>query len=133
MKQFLNIAFPIVGDDVYGQLFKMNRVSEFSKAVSSNFVHFLSTNVNERFFKPYWGTNFIGLLHEQNDAQTETAIKNELTKKTEKYMPKIKILSVSILRETSKLNVQVKYSYTDDFFIDASSFVDTVSLEFNIE
>jgi len=115
-----NVTFPFQDNNTTRGFLSMNRVTKDS--YSSNLLLLLLTQKDERYCEPEYGTNLLKFIFEPNDNITASMVEEEIKNTVSKYIPQIKIKSVSFnwLMDDYKqpisenqLNVNVKFEYNE--------------------
>jgi phage baseplate assembly protein W len=119
-ERFINIEFPFQ-DDNKGKYLAMNDLSE--RAIKSDLMHLLLTNQNERLYLPSFGANLRKYLFEQNDAETQGDIKNEIQTAITKFIPNLQVDELTLtggepgqLRDEHHALVTIDYTVTNGAF-----------------
>lgn len=113
---FINIQYPFKNSEK-GQFIMLTETDK--DAIKSDLMHLILTAKGERFYKPDFGTNLLRFIFEPNDGYTEAGIIEEISSVVTKYLPNLKVTSVSI--ETDPNNeytavVSINYNITEDVF-----------------
>ena len=113
---FINIQYPFKNIEK-GQFIMLTETDK--DAIKSDLMHLILTAKGERFYKPDFGTNLLRFIFEPNDGYTEAGIIEEISSVVTKYLPNLKVTSVSI--ETDPNNeytavVSINYNITEDVF-----------------
>jgi phage baseplate assembly protein W len=113
---FINIQYPFKNSEK-GQFIMLTETDK--DAIKSDLMHLILTAKGERFYKPDFGTNLLRFIFEPNDEYTEAGIIEEISSVVTKYLPNLKVTSVSI--ETDPNNeytavVSINYNITEDVF-----------------
>jgi phage baseplate assembly protein W len=119
-ERFINIEFPFQ-DDNKGKYLAMNDLSE--KAIKSDLMHLLLTNKNERLYLPSFGANLRKYLFEQNDAETQSGIKDEIQTAVTAFIPNLQIDELTLtngeegeIRNEHHVLVTIDYTVTEGTF-----------------
>lgn len=106
----INIDFPF-RDSEKGFFLALN--TEDAKAVKADLLHLILTNKGERLYLPDFGTNLRKYLFDPYDGITESEIKTEISEAVKKYIPNLKINSVTFTEsEISQYGAVVRLDYT---------------------
>jgi len=106
----ININFPFK-DSSKGFFLDLNVVD--SKAIKADLMHLILTNKGERLYLPDFGTNLRKYLFNQYDGITENDIKLEISDAIKKYLPNLKVNSITFEEsELSQYGVVVRLDYT---------------------
>lgn len=113
---FINIQYPFKNSEK-GHFVMLTETDK--DAIKSDLMHLILTAKGERFYKPDFGTNLLRFIFEPNDGYTEAGIIEEISSVVTKYLPNLKVTSVSI--ETDPNNeytavVSINYNITEDVF-----------------
>ena len=112
----INIDFPFRDSDK-GFFLKLNTVD--AKAIKADLVHLILTNKGERLYLPDFGTNLRKYLFDPYDGITESEIKGEISDAIKKYIPNLKVTSITFEEAPqSQYGVVVRLDYviTEDVF-----------------
>lgn len=112
----ININFPF-RDSAKGFFLDLNTVD--TKAIKADLLHLILTNKGERLYLPDFGTNLRKYLFNPYDGITESEIKSEISEAIKKYIPNLKITSITF--EEAPQNqygalVKIEYVITEDVF-----------------
>lgn len=111
----INIRFPIEDDLNKNRFFSMSSITK--DAISSNLMLLLLTEKGTRYYMSDYGTYLVKFIFEPNDGITLKDIEDDLKDTVRKYMPEIKIVSVSHEQPSETENVvNVLYSYSEGVF-----------------
>ena len=88
----ININYPFV-DSPKGFFLDLNVTD--TKAIKADLLHLILTNKGERLYLPDFGTDLRKHLFDPYDGITETEIKDEISEAVKKYIPNLKITSVT--------------------------------------
>lgn len=111
----INIRFPIEDDLNKNRFFSMSSISK--DAISSNLLLLLLTEKGTRYYMSDYGTYLVKFIFEPNDNITLKDIEDDLKDTVRKYMPEIKIVSVSHEQPSETENfVNILYSYSEGSF-----------------
>lgn len=113
---FINIQYPFKNSEK-GHFVMLTETDK--DAIKSDLMHLILTAKGERFYKPDFGTNLLRFIFEPNDGYTEVGIVEEISTTVSKYLPNLKVTSVTI--ETDPNNeytavVSINYNITEDVF-----------------
>ena len=115
-----NITFPFKDDSITNSFISMNSVSK--DAYGSNLLLLLLTQRGERYYEPDYGTNLIKYIFEPDDNLTSGDVEEEIRNTVSKYIPEIKISSVTFNwltddnegeKSENQLNVNVQFTYEE--------------------
>jgi len=112
----INIDFPF-RDSREGFFLKLN--TEDSKAIKADLIHLILTNKGERLYLPDFGTNLRKYLFNPYDGITEDEIKSEISEAVKKYIPNLKINSITFEEAPQSQYgalVRLDYTVTEDVF-----------------
>ena len=111
----INIKFPIEDDLNKNRLFSMSSTTK--DAISSNLMLLLLTERGSRYYMSDYGTYLIKYIFEPNDNITLKDIEDDLRETTKKYIPEIRIVSLTHEQPTETENIiNVLYSYSEGIF-----------------
>lgn len=116
MAKFINIDFPFK-DSKRGFYLQLN--TEDSKAIKADLLHLILTNKGERLYLPDFGTNLRKYLFNPYDGITESEIKSEINEAVKKYIPNLKINSITFEEAPQSQYgavVRLDYTVTEDVF-----------------
>ena len=116
MAKYINIDFPFK-DSTNGFFLKLN--TEDSKAIKADLLHLILTNKGERLYLPDFGTNLRKYLFDPYDGITEEGIKSEINEAVKKYIPNLKINSITFSEAPQGpygAVVRLDYTVTEDVF-----------------
>ena len=112
----ININFPFK-DSPKGFFLDLNTVD--TKAIKADLLHLILTNKGERLYLPDFGTNLRKYLFDPYDGITESEIKSEISEAIKKYIPNLKVDSITF-EEASQSQygavVKLEYTITEDVF-----------------
>lgn len=112
----ININFPFRDSDK-GFFLELN--TEDSKAIKADLLHLILTNKGERLYLPDFGTNLRKYLFNQYDGITEGDIKNEISEAVKKYIPNLKINTITFDEAPQNqygVVVRIDYTVSEDVF-----------------
>jgi phage baseplate assembly protein W len=112
----ININFPFRDSDK-GFFLELN--TEDSKAIKADLLHLILTNKGERLYLPDFGTNLRKYLFNQYDGITEGDIKNEISEAVKKYIPNLKINTITFDEAPQSqygVVVRIDYTVSEDVF-----------------
>jgi len=122
MKSY-NIKFPLRDDTSKNLFFQMSQVTK--DAFSADLLLLMLTQKGERYYESDYGTNLLKYIFEPNDNLTAVDVEQEIKNTVSLYIPALKITSVTFnwnlddngqpISE-NQLNVNVKFTYTEDAF-----------------
>lgn len=113
----INIRFPLRDDSAKNTYFQMNQITK--DAFSSDLLLLLLTEKGERYYMPEFGTNLLKYVFEPNDDLTSSDVESEIKNTVSLYIPSLSINKVTFSRpqdNESQLNVNIKFTYTEDAF-----------------
>ena len=116
MSKFINIKFPFK-DSPKGFFFDLTETN--NDAIKSDLLHLVLTNKGSRLYKPEFGTNLMRMIFEPNDGITQGQIKEELDGAIKRYMPNLKINTLTVVGDTTNehlAKVEIHYTVSDDVF-----------------
>ena len=113
----LGITFPYQ-EDLSGKFLKMNQTDK--DELKSKIAFLITTQKNQRLYKPDFGLNMEQFLFLPMDEMTYNAIRQEVINTIEKYLTQVKIENVQIdVNESQNLvGIQIRYSITDGILKD---------------
>jgi len=112
----ININFPFRDSDK-GFFLELN--TEDSKDIKADLLHLILTNKGERLYLPDFGTNLRKYLFNQYDGITEGDIKNEISEAVKKYIPNLKINTITFDEAPQSqygVVVRIDYTVSEDVF-----------------
>jgi phage baseplate assembly protein W len=112
----ININFPF-RDSPKGFFLDLNTVD--TKAIKADLLHLILTNKGERLYLPDFGTNLRKYLFNQYDGITESEIKTEISEAIKKYIPNLKVNSITFEEAPQSQYgavVRLDYTITEDVF-----------------
>jgi len=112
----ININFPF-RDSPKGFFLDLNTVD--SKAIKADLLHLILTNKGERLYLPDFGTNLRKYLFDPYDGITENEIKSEISDAIKKYIPNLKVNSITFDEAPQSqygVVVRLDYTITEDVF-----------------
>jgi phage baseplate assembly protein W len=124
MKSY-NISYPLKDNVTTNEFLAANIITKDS--YSSNLILLLLTQIGERYYNPDYGTNLLKYVFEPNDSLTASEIEKELKDTVSKYIPEIKITTVTFDWQfddegnpisDNQLNVNIKFVYQENYFKD---------------
>jgi phage baseplate assembly protein W len=116
MNKSININFPF-RDSPEGFFLDLNKVD--TQAIKADLIHLILTNKGERLYLPDFGTNLRKYLFDPYDGITESEIKSEINTAVRKYIPNLKINSISFEEAPQSqygIVVRLDYTITEDVF-----------------
>jgi phage baseplate assembly protein W len=113
----LGITFPYQ-EDLSGKFLKMNQTDK--DELKSKIAFLITTQKNQRLYKPDFGLNMEQFLFLPMDDMTYNAVRQEIIGTIEKYLTQVKIENVQIdINESQNLiGLQIRYSITDGILKD---------------
>lgn len=113
----LGITFPYQ-EDLSGKFLKMNQTDK--DELKSKIAFLITTQKNQRLYKPDFGLNMEQFLFLPMDEMTYNAVRQEIIGTIEKYLTQVKIENVQIdVNESQNLiGLQIRYSITDGILKD---------------
>lgn len=114
--QTINIDFPFKNSS-NGDFIKLN--DNDNEAIKADLMHLILTNKGERLYLPDFGTNLRRYIFEPNDNLTLSDIKGEITETIKKYIPKLKLKTISVEESNEEEYtsiVRIDYVVSDDVF-----------------
>ena len=121
-----NINFPLRDDVSTNTFFLMTKVTK--DAFSSDLLLLLLTQKGERYYEPEYGTNLLKFVFEPNDTMNAGDIEQDIKSTVSLYIPALKIDVVTFNWKTdsdgqpiseNQLNVNIKFTYSEDAFTEA--------------
>ena len=112
----ININFPF-RDSSKGFFLDLNTVD--TKAIKADLLHLILTNKGERLYLPDFGTNLRKYLFDPYDGVTESEIKSEISEAIKKYIPNLKVNSITFEEAPQSQYgavVRLDYTITEDVF-----------------
>jgi phage baseplate assembly protein W len=112
----ININYPFK-DSPKGFFLDLNTTD--TEAIKADLMHLLLTNKGERLYLPDFGANLRKYLFDPYDTISEEDIKNEIKEAVKKYIPNLKITSVTTTEAPQSeygVVVRVEYIITEDVF-----------------
>jgi hypothetical protein len=114
--KFINIDFPFKESP---QGFYVNLNADTQKAIKADLMHLLLTRKGQRIYNPDFGTNLMQYIFEPNDSLTLESVKNEVNASVNKYLPKLKVINLSVTQSTTNeyvATIRIDYVITEDVF-----------------
>jgi|LauGreDrversion4_2_1035121.scaffolds.fasta_scaffold1288602_2 phage baseplate assembly protein W len=113
----LGITFPYQ-EDLTGKFLKMNQNDK--DEVKSKIAFLITTQKNQRLYKPDFGLNIEQFLFMPMDEMTYNQVRQEIINTVEKYLTDVKIENVQLdVSESQNLiGLQIRYSITDGILKD---------------
>lgn len=102
IKQYFDIKFPFTSNNVEGFFIDLNET--VSDKVLSEILHVILTPKGTRLRMPEFGTDLIHYIFELSDEKEWPKIKNEIKECVSKYVPRVIINDVRVLREEGEDN-----------------------------
>ncbi len=131
----INIKFPHVDDQNTNFAFDMSKTTK--DALRSNLILLLSTNKNERYYMPDYGSDLNKLIFDQRDDTTLKLIEENIKTSVEKYIPQLIIKSVDFFTveevndgsiKENQIDIEIVFNYTNDAFSPNQSVVLTKTI-----
>ena len=97
IKQYFDIKFPFTSNNVEGFFIDLNET--VSDKVLSEILHVILTPKGTRLRMPEFGTDLIRYIFELSDEKEWPKIENEIKECVSKYVPRVIINNVRVLRE----------------------------------
>jgi phage baseplate assembly protein W len=114
--KYINIDFPFKESP---QGFYVNLNADTQKAIKADLMHLLLTRKGQRIYNPDFGTNLMKYIFEPNDSLTLESVKNEVNASVNKYLPKLKVINLSVTQSTTNeyvATIRIDYVITEDVF-----------------
>jgi phage baseplate assembly protein W len=114
--KYINIDFPFKESP---QGFYVNLNADTQKAIKADLMHLLLTRKGQRIYNPDFGTNLMQYIFEPNDSLTLESVKNEVNASVNKYLPKLKVINLSVTQSTTNeyvATIRIDYVITEDVF-----------------
>jgi phage baseplate assembly protein W len=111
IKQYFDIKFPFTSNNVEGFFVDLNET--IADKVLSEILHVILTPKGSRLRMPEFGTDLIRYIFEMNDEKEWPRIRSEIKENVSKYVPRVVINDVSVLRgegEDNTLLLNLNYS-----------------------
>ena len=111
IKQYFDIKFPFTSNNVEGFFVDLNET--IADKVLSEILHVILTSKGTRLRMPDFGTDLISYIFEMNDEKEWPRVKSEIQECVSKYVPRVVINDVSVLRgegEDNTLLLNLNYS-----------------------
>lgn len=113
----LGITFPYQ-EDLSGKFLKMNQNDK--DELKSKIAFLITTQKNQRLYKPDFGFNMEQFLFLPMDEMTYNGIRQEVVNTVEKFLPQVKIENVQtdINESQNLIGIQIRYSISDGILKD---------------
>jgi phage baseplate assembly protein W len=113
----LGITFPYQ-EDLTGKFLKMNQNDK--DELKSKIALLITTQKNQRLYKPDFGLNLEQFLFLPMDEMTYNQIRQEVIGTVEKYLTQVKIENVQtdVNESQNLIGIQIRYSITDGILKD---------------
>jgi phage baseplate assembly protein W len=113
----LGITFPYQ-EDLTGKFLKMNQNDK--DELKSKIALLITTQKNQRLYKPDFGLNLEQFLFLPMDEMTYNQIRQEVIGTVEKYLTQLKIENVQtdVNESQNLIGIQIRYSITDGILKD---------------
>lgn len=102
IKQYFDIKFPFTSNNTEGFFIDLNET--IADKVLSEILHVVLTPKGARLRMPEFGTDLIHYIFEMNDEKEWSRVKSEIQESVSKYVPRVAINDVRVLREESDDN-----------------------------
>lgn len=102
IKQYFDIKFPFTSNNVDGFFIDLNET--IGDKVLSEILHVILTQKGTRLRMPEFGTDLIKYIFEMNDEKEWPRVKSEIQECVSKYVPRVIINDVRILRDEGNDN-----------------------------
>ena len=102
IKQYFDIKFPFTSNNVEGFFIDLNKT--IGDKVLSEILHVILTSKGTRLRMPDFGTDLIHYIFEMNDEKEWPRIKSEIQECVSKYVPRVIINDVRILKDKENDN-----------------------------
>ena len=120
--KYININYPFK-DSNKGFFLDLN--ADDSSAIKADLMHLILTRKGQRLYNPDFGTDLLKYIFEPEDGLTLGGIKDEVNTAVKKYLPNLKINSLTVDQSTESdyaAVVRIDYTITKDVF-NVSDFV----------
>ena len=120
--KYININYPFK-DSNKGFFLDLN--ADDSSAIKADLMHLILTRKGQRLYNPDFGTDLLKYIFEPEDGLTLGGIKDEVNTAVKKYLPNLKINSLTVDQSTESdyaAVVRIDYTITNDVF-NVSDFV----------
>jgi phage baseplate assembly protein W len=120
--KYININYPFK-DSNKGFFLDLN--SDPNAAIKADLMHLILTRKGQRLYNPDFGTDLLKYIFEPEDGLTLGGIKDEVNTAVKKYLPNLKINSLTVDQSTESdyaAVVRIDYTITNDVF-NVSDFV----------
>ena len=102
IKQYFDIKFPFTSNNVEGFFIDLNET--IADKVLSEILHVILTPKGSRLRMPDFGTDLVKYIFEMNDEKEWPRVKGEIKECVSKYVPRVVINDVRVLREEGNDN-----------------------------
>ena len=102
IKQYFDVKFPFTSNNVDGFFIDLNET--IGDKVLSEILHVILTQKGTRLRMPEFGTDLIKYIFEMNDEKEWPRVKSEIQECVSKYVPRVIINDVRILRDEGNDN-----------------------------
>jgi phage baseplate assembly protein W len=120
--RYININYPFKDS---GKGFFLDLNSDPNAAIKADLMHLILTRKGQRLYNPEFGTDLLKFIFEPEDGLTLGGIKDEVNTAVKKYLPNLKINSLTVDQSTESdyaSVVRIDYTITNDVF-NVSDFV----------
>ena len=120
--KYINIKYPFKDS---GKGFFLDLNSDPNAAIKADLMHLILTRKGQRLYNPEFGTDLLKFIFEPEDGLTLGGIKDEVNTAVKKYLPNLKINSLTVDQSTESdyaSVVRIDYTITNDVF-NVSDFV----------
>jgi phage baseplate assembly protein W len=120
--KYININYPFKDS---GKGFFLDLNSDPNAAIKADLMHLILTRKGQRLYNPDFGTDLLKFIFEPEDGLTLGGIKDEVNTAVKKYLPNLKINSLTVDQSTESdyaAVVRIDYTITNDVF-NVSDFV----------
>lgn len=120
--KYININYPFKDS---GKGFFLDLNSDPNAAIKADLMHLILTRKGQRLYNPEFGTDLLKFIFEPEDGLTLGGIKDEVNTAVKKYLPNLKINSLTVDQSTESdyaSVVRIDYTITNDVF-NVSDFV----------
>lgn len=114
--RYININFPFKDSR---QGFFLDLTTEDNQAIKADLLHLLLTRKGQRLYKPDFGTDLLKFIFEPEDGITFDAIKTDISKEIQKYLPSVTLNDLIIeesLDSAYAVVVTISYTISDGVF-----------------
>jgi phage baseplate assembly protein W len=120
--KYININYPFKNSN---KGFFLDLNADDSSAIKADLMHLILTRKGQRLYNPDFGTDLLKYIFEPEDGLTLGGIKDEVNTAVKKYLPNLKINSLTVDQSTESdyaAVVRIDYTITNDVF-NVSDFV----------